>query len=177
MGAFYLLKRPRETPHNRKNIATQVLLEHVTRYRYGRHVRLGPQVIRLKPAAHCRTPILSYSLSITPKKHFLNWQQDPFGNFQARAVFPEPTGEFEVKVGLRADLERINPFDFFIEGDYLEFPFRYEKTLAADLRPYLTPSESGPRLRKFVAGIGRKKRHTIELLAQVNQAINRQSKY
>ncbi|HVM32686.1 MAG TPA: transglutaminase family protein [bacterium] len=158
-------------------MATQVLLEHITRYRYSRGVRLGPQVIRLKPAAHCRTPILSYSLNITPKNHFLNWQQDPFGNFQARAVFPEPTEQFEVKVGLRASLERVNPFDFFIENDYLHFPFKYEKSLAADLRPYLTATEKGPHLMKFVAGIGRKKRHIIDLLSTVNQTINRQSRY
>jgi uncharacterized protein (DUF2126 family)/transglutaminase-like putative cysteine protease len=158
-------------------MATQVLLEHITRYRYDRSVRLGPQVIRLKPAAHCRTNILSYSLNITPKNHFLNWQQDPFGNFLGRAIFPEPTEVFEVKVGLRASLERINPFDFFIESDYLNFPFAYEKTLADDLLPYLRLDEQGPLLQKFVNEIGRQSRHSIDLLATVNQLINRQSHY
>ncbi len=174
---MYLLKRRGETPHNQKNMATQVLLEHITRYRYSRSVNLGPQVIRLKPAAHCRTPILSYSLNITPKNHFLNWQQDPFGNFLARAVFSEPTEIFEVKVGLRASLERINPFDFFIENDYVNFPFQYEKSLAHDLSPYLALEEQGPNLKKFMESIGFEKRHIIDLLSTVNQNINRQSKY
>lgn len=158
-------------------MATQVFLEHTTRYRYDRSVRLGPHNIRLKPAAHCRTPILSYSLSVTPKKHFLNWQQDPFGNYLARVVVPESCEEMEVKVGLRVQMDPINPFDFFIEDEYLHFPFKYEKKLAQDLRPYLVAEERGPLLKKFVKGFGRQKRHMVGMLSEVNQRINRQSRY
>jgi uncharacterized protein (DUF2126 family)/transglutaminase-like putative cysteine protease len=158
-------------------MATQVLLEHITRYRFDRPVRMGPHSIRLRPSPHCRTPILSYAQSILPKKYFLNWQQDPFGNYVARVVMPESCTEFEVKVSLRAQLDPVNPFDFFIEDEYLNFPFKYSKDLARDLRPYLVLEEKGPLLKKFVKSFGRRKRHTVELISEVNQKINKQSKY
>src|ERR1700712_296330 len=100
----------------------QVALYHKTSYTFDRAVALSPHVVRLRPAAHCRTPILSYSLKITPEDHFINWQQDPQGNFQARLVFPKKTDEFKVEVELTADMSTINPFDFFLEDSAKEFP-------------------------------------------------------
>ncbi len=158
-------------------MSIQILLEHLTLYKFDRPVTLGPHTIRLRPAPHCRTPVLSYALSILPKKHFLNWQQDPFGNYAARVVLPQPCEALEVRVTLRTQMDRINPFDFFIEDEYLQFPFKYEKNLAGDLRPYLVLDEKGPRLKKFARSFGRKKRHVVELLTQVNQKINGQNRY
>lgn len=155
----------------------QVHLEHLTEYRYDRPVRLGPQTIRLRPAAHGRTPVLAYSLDIEPKPHFLNWQQDPFGNFMAVVSFPEPCQRFSVKVGLRADLHRINPFDFFIDDRYRDFPFQYSPDLAAELQPYLSLDESGPRLDAFVASISREPQHVVSLLSTLNQRVNREIRY
>jgi len=120
-----------------------VALEHQTSYQFDRPVRLGPHVVRLRPAAHCRTPVLSYSLRVEPDTHFLNWQQDPFGNYLARLVFPEPARQLTITVDLVADMTVINPFDFFVDESAERFPFKYEPELARDLAPYLASETRG----------------------------------
>ena len=152
-------------------------LTHVTHYRYAKPISLGPQVVRLRPAVHCRTPILNYTLKITPEEHFLNWQQDPQGNFQARLVFPEKTDEFKVEVELTADLATINPFDFFIEDSAKEFPFTYDAILAHELKPYLELETLGPGLRALLHKIPRTKRNTIDFLVELNGLVHDEIAY
>ena len=154
-----------------------VALTHKTSYRYDRLVNMGPQIIRLRPAPHCRTPILSYSLSIEPKVHFINWQQDPFGNFMARVVLPEEMTEFSVTVDLVADMAVINPFDFFIQDDAKEWPFAYAPHLKEELRPYLTPDPVGPQLAKYIAKINRKPQTTIDFLCDLNRNLQNDVRY
>ncbi len=158
-----------------------VALEHRTMYTYDRSVRLGPHVVRLRPAPHCRTPILSYSLRVEPEDHFVNWQQDPFGNHIARFVFAEPTTRFDIRVDLIADLTIINPFDFFVEDDAQVHPFTYDAATLHDLTPYLQRLAAGPVLDAWV-GAARKGdiidgMTTIDMLVAINQRVQRHVAY
>ncbi|WP_188259659.1 DUF2126 domain-containing protein [Azospirillum tabaci] len=158
-------------------MAIHVALNHKTVYRYDRLVNLGPQIVRLRPAPHCRTPILSYSLRVTPKHHFLNWQQDPQSNFQARFVFPEKTREFVVEVDLVAEIAAINPFDFFLEEKAQTIPFAYEPWLERELRPYLEVEEPGPLLADYMTGISREPAASINFLVDINQRLQKDIGY
>jgi uncharacterized protein (DUF2126 family)/transglutaminase-like putative cysteine protease len=142
-------------------------------------VSLGPHVVRLRPAPHCRTPISAYSLKVTPEPHFLNWQQDVFGNFMARLVFPELTTELSITVDLVADLTAINPIDFFVEEYAERFPFAYEPALLDDLEPYLRPVE-GSRVKEWLAATGGPPEEgvpVISFLANLNSWVAREIAY
>ena len=131
-------------------MSIRVAINHKSLYRYDRLVNLSPHVFRLRPAVHCRTPIEAYSLRIEPKEHFINWQQDPFGNYQARVVFQKPTRALSVEVDLIADMTVINPFDFFLETSAEHYPFRYEPQLKEELTPFLEVRENGPLLTEWL---------------------------
>jgi uncharacterized protein (DUF2126 family)/transglutaminase-like putative cysteine protease len=153
-------------------MSIKVAIRHKTSYHYDRAVNLSPHVFRLRPAPHCRTPILSYTFKISPENHFINWQQDPFGNYQARVVFPEQTRSLTFDVEVIADMVIINPFDFFIEKSAEEFPFTYGHQLKKELQPYFEISEEGPLLKEFLSTIDLiKKIHTIDFLVALNQRI------
>jgi uncharacterized protein (DUF2126 family) len=158
-------------------VSIHVALNHVTRYRYDRLVGLSPQVVRLRPAPHCRTRILSYSLRVEPVVHFINWQQDPFSNHLARLVFPERTQEFQVTVDLVAEMAVYNPFDFFLEPNAEHFPFRYDDATAHDLAPYLVKGELTPAFSAFVDSIDRREVRTIDFLVGLNQRLQQEIAY
>ena len=158
-------------------MSIHVALSHVTHYRYDRRVALAPQIVRLRPAPHCRTPVLSYSLRIEPEEHFINWQLDPFSNYLARLVFPEKTSEFKVTVDLVAEMAVYNPFDFFLEPAAEQFPFEYESGLRHDLQPYLARDPLTPRWRDFLAGVDRRKVRTIDFLVSLNQRLQHDIRY
>jgi uncharacterized protein (DUF2126 family)/transglutaminase-like putative cysteine protease len=146
-------------------------LHHATRYTYDRPIGLGPQIVRLRPAPHCRTRIPSYSLDVTPAQHFVNWQQDPHGNWLARFVFPEKTTEFSITVDLLADMEVINPFDFFVEPYADKWPFKFADDLREDLASFVDPEPAGPRLKDLVQSISREPRNTVDFLVELNQRL------
>jgi uncharacterized protein (DUF2126 family)/transglutaminase-like putative cysteine protease len=152
-------------------------LHHVTHYRYDRLVALGPQVIRLRPAPHCRSKIISYSLQIEPAEHFINWQQDPFANYQARLVFPEKTTEFKVTVDVVLDMAVYNPFDFFLEPYAEKFPFAYDALLKQELAPYLASDPLTPLLSAYLARVDRTERRSIDFLVAVNQMLHTDIRY
>jgi len=158
-------------------MALHVALTHETTYRYDRHIGMGPQIIRLRPAPHCRTPILSYSLTLEPKLHFINWQQDPFGNFLARIVLPEPTDIFSVTVDLVADMAVINPFDFFVDESAKDWPFAYDPALLNELMPYLEAEPAGALLAQYLAGIDRRERTSIDFLCDLNRDLEKHVRY
>jgi len=152
----------------------RVALSHRTSYKFDRLVALSPHEVRLRPAPHCRTPILGYSLNVTPPQHFINWQQDPYGNWIARIVFPERTTELDVTVDLTADLTIINPFDFFVEPYAEAFPFSYSPILARELAPFLEVEQPGERLLEWIERFRSTRARglsTVNLLVAVNEAL------
>lgn len=158
-------------------MAIKVALHHCTTYRFDRPVSLTPHVVRLRPAAHSRTPIDAYSLKISPDNYFINWQQDAFGNYLARLVFPEKTKELMINVELIADLTVINPFDFFVDASAEYYPFKYTEQDQADLAPYLRLDETGPLLKKYLATIPREKKQITNFLVEVNSQLQQHIGY
>ncbi|SDB32960.1 transglutaminase family protein [Belnapia rosea] len=154
-----------------------VALNHRTSYRYERAITLGPQTIRLRPAPHARTPIVSYALTIEPKPHFLNWMQDPQGNHLARVVFPERVTHFDVTVDLVADMATINPFDFFLEPEAETWPFSYDPVLEQELAPFRRMEPAGPLLSAFLAEIPRGEQPTVDMLVGLNRRIQERTAY
>jgi uncharacterized protein (DUF2126 family)/transglutaminase-like putative cysteine protease len=148
-----------------------VALKHQTRYRYQRPVSLGPQTIQLRPAPHCRTPILSYSLDISPEDRVLSWQFDPLANHIARAIFPSKTAEFVVEVDLVADLEPINAFDFLVEPGFETVPFTYSEELERDLEPFMATDQRGPLLNDFMRSLPRGSQPTVSFLVGLNAQV------
>ena len=158
-------------------MSIHVALNHVTHYTYDRPIKLGPQVVRLRPAPHSRTKVLSYSQRVEPAQHFINWQQDPFANYQARLVFPEPTTEFKVTIDLVVEMAVYNPFDFFLEPSAENFPFKYEDAQQQELAPYLATAPLTPLLKKYVDEVDRTERRTIDFLVDINQRLQRDIAY
>lgn len=162
-------------------MSIRVAVHHETRYAYDRPVDFTPHVIQLRPAPHCRSPIVSYALKIEPESHFINWQQDPFGNYQARVVFQRPAAELRVEIDLVADLTVINPFEFFLESEAEHFPFAYPATLARDLAPYLQAGPCGPRLAEFIEATRTrmvlKGRRSVDVLVDLNRHVQKTLRY
>ncbi len=159
-------------------MSIKVALRHQMFYEYDRAVNMSPHTVRLRPAPHCRTPILAYSLKITPENHFINWQQDPFGNLLARIVFPEQTTKLHVEVEVIADMIVINPFDFFVEKYADDFPFAYTTQLKKELLPYFEVTENGPLLQQWVKRIDvSRKKKIIDFLVELNQQVWKHTQY
>jgi transglutaminase-like putative cysteine protease len=162
---------------SRTSMSIVVGLHHTTRYTYDRPISLGPQVVRLRPAPHCRTAIASYALNVGPAQHFVNWQQDPHGNWLARFVFSETTTLFAIDVDLRVALEPINPFDFFVEPYAEKWPFIFPPELHEDVAPFLALESAGARLRELIDSIPREPRNTVDFLVTLNQRVRHMIRY
>src|ERR1022692_4913604 len=178
-------------------MSIHVALHHKTHYKYDRLVNLGPQVVRLRPAPHARTRILSYSLQVKPEKHFINWMQDPQSNYAARLVFDQPTREFCVEVDLVAEMAVFNPFDFFLEPQAEKFPFEYDRALDHELAPFQRKCWLTPEFTKYLTKVRKdflgeikrgakqqrlempekEKLRTIDFLVAVNQRLWQDIKY
>ena len=158
-------------------MSIKAALHHVTHYRYDRPISLGPQVVRLRPAPHARTKVPAYALTVTPANHFLNWQQDPSGNWLARLVFPEKTDELKIEVDLTAEMAVINPFDFFVEDYAQARTFAYEPDLSEELAPYLMPVDAdGPEIEALLARLPEEP-STVLFLVALNGLIAREIAY
>ena len=158
-------------------MAIHAAVYHLTHYRYDRPIMLGPQIIRLQPAPHSRTKVLSHSLKVSPANHFVNLQQDPYGNFLARFVFPEPVTELKIEVDLVADMTVYNPFDFFVEPVAETWPFSYPEEISDDLSIYMKPEPAGPLVSAFLATIDRSPTNTVNFVVDLNARIQREIGY
>lgn len=158
-------------------MSIHVALNHITHYHYDRPISLGPQVVRLRPAPHSRTRILSYSMRVSPGEHFINWQQDPQSNYLARLVFPKKTTSLRIEIDLVAEMSVLNPFDFFLEPSARDYPFDYETALAVELAPYLAKTPATPAFSAYLASISRDRRHTNDFLVSLNQKLQRDIRY
>ncbi|MEM7363886.1 MAG: transglutaminase family protein [Pseudomonadota bacterium] len=154
-----------------------VALTHSTEYEFDQLVEIHPHVVRLRPALHARTPIKSYSLKVTPDDHFVNWQQDPFGNFLARFVFPNKARRLRFEVDLIAEMTVLNPFDFFLEEQAQIFPFEYDEEVQRDLAPYLTCHRTGKRLQEWLSEVSLKPCGTVDFLVDLNQRLEQDVSY
>ena len=158
-------------------MSLKVVLSHKTHYSFDKPINLSPHIIRLRPAPHSRTPIEAYSLKIKPDNHFINWQQDPFGNYLARVVFPEKTTELSIDVEVLAELVSINPFDYFVEESAEQFPFSYSKAMEKELSLYLEITEKGKKLKQFVDSIDLTPRPINDFLVGLNMKLNQHLNY
>ena len=158
-------------------MSIKAAIHHLTHYRYDRPVTLGPQIIRLRPAPHSRTRVISHSLKVSPPDHFVNHQQDPYGNWMARFVFPEPVMEFKIEVDLVADMTVYNPFDFFVEESAEHWPFDYHHDILPDLVIYRQPEPVGPRLQAFLDTIDRSEKRTVDFIVELNARLEKEIGY
>ncbi|WP_394238792.1 transglutaminase family protein [Pseudomonas anguilliseptica] len=158
-------------------MSIHIALHHVSHYRYDRAVNLGPQVVRLRPAPHSRTRVLSYALKVEPGEHFINWQQDPQGNYLARLVFPEKTRELKIEVDLVAEMAVFNPFDFFLEPYAEKIPFTYTEGEQLELAPYLVKLPAGKLFAKYLASIERTPLPSVDFLVALNQRLSTDISY
>jgi uncharacterized protein (DUF2126 family)/transglutaminase-like putative cysteine protease len=158
-------------------MSIHVALNHVTHYRYDRPINLGPQVVRLRPAPHSRTRILSYSMRVEPATHFINWQQDPQSNYLARLVFPDKTTSFRIEIDLVAEMAVLNPFDFFLEPSAEHYPFTYEPEVAVELAPYMAKQPLTPKFEAYLAELPKTKTPTNDWIVSINQKLQRDIGY
>ncbi len=171
----------RNTLLSSDTVPLQIALHHVTQYRYDRAVALGPQLVRLRPAAHYRGSVMHYALSVEPAAHFLSWQRDAFANYEARLLFPDKTTTFRVSVDLTVDLAEINPFDFLLEPDAVQMPLTYQAALRESLAPYLQPEPAGPQLQHYLQhylqATERRGMPTTEFLVNLNRRLQQDIRY
>lgn len=158
-------------------MSIQIAIQHKTSYQFDKLVQIHPHIFRLRPAPHTRTPVLAYSMKIQPEEHFINWQQDPFGNYQARLVFNEPARKLDVIVEVIAEMKVINPFDFFLEESVREFPFKYDEHTTKELLPYLETTEDGPLLTEWVNSVKDRKQASIDFLVELNSRLSQEIQY
>ena len=158
-------------------MSIRAAIHHLTHYKYDRPVSLSPQIIRLRPAPHSRTRVVSHSLKVSPGGHFVNHQQDPYGNWLARYVFPELVTEFKIEVDVVADMTVYNPFDFFVEEGAERWPFDYGEDLRPDLVIYRTPEPAGPLLQAFLDKLDRSQTRTVDFGVELNRHLSQEIKY
>ena len=163
----------------------RVSLHHITQYRYDRQVRLGSQIIRLRPAPHYCGRLLSYSLTVEPVDADIQWRHDPFANQTAEVRFADKTDLFRVSVALSVDLSvdltidhQTNPsVDFSLTSESERLPLNYTPQLIRELAAYRHTQAAGSLFQQYLGTIERHDMRTAALVVMLNQKLHRDIRY
>lgn len=158
----------------------KVRIQHSTTYRYAKPALLGPHVIRLRPSPQARTPLLAYNLDVATDAGRaraedapeLRWLDNPWGSREARVSFAAgvPVGELALTVDASFDVQPVNPFDFFVDGEAMEVPFAYGPAIERELAAFRAAPKATARFTDFAASVPFEG-NTVNWLVALNQAV------
>ena len=156
-------------------------IRHVTTYRYRQPVAFGEHRMMLRPRDSHDQRVVEANLAITPAPSSLRFVQDAFGNHVAIARFDGVSTELSFESTVCVEHLAVPSADLAIEEAVQTFPVSYSVDELPDLAHCIERHQPDPEDR-----IGSWARQllpesgtvgTLELLARISQAINRDFLY
>ena len=148
-------------------------LRYETVYRYDEPVRFSPHEVRLFPRADRFRRVRRYSF-LAQGEPVVRYARDVFDNIVAACFFPEPMAELRLQIEIDLDLEEKDAFDFILESEAVDMPFRYDAALTSVLQPYLQRQTAEPlEVPGWQRPSKASPRGTVSALVALNQAVHR----